>query len=110
MYFLSNLQSIRCSNLLILCFKFIRFWSNATNEMSLLERMTQENKVREAWLEGVIYPIPDDDFAVMVAAMEWPKRIRTILQVHQKRIQDEYDHYEVAFKKKRNEFQALLDR
>lgn len=78
--------------------------------MSLLERMTQENKIKEAWLEGVIFPIPDDDFAVMVAGIEWPKRIRTILQVHQKRIQDEYDHYETAFKKKRTEFAAQLDR
>jgi hypothetical protein len=78
--------------------------------MSLLERMTLENKIREAWLEGVIHPIPDDDFAVMIAGMEWPKRVRTILNVHQKRIQDEYDHYEAAFKKKRTEFQALLDR
>ena len=72
--------------------------------------MTLENKIREAWLEGVIFPIPDDDFAVMVAGMEWPKRVRTILSVHEKRIQDEYDHYEAAFKKKRIEFQALLDR
>jgi len=78
--------------------------------MSLLERMTQENKIKEVWLEGVIFSIPDDDFAVMVAGMEWPKRIRTILQVHQKRIQDEYDHYEATFKKKRNEFVVQLDR
>jgi len=97
-------------NLIRRFYQLIRFWSAAPNEISLLERMTEENKKKEAWLEGVIFPIPDNDFVVMVVAMEWPKRIRTMLQVHQKRIQDEYDHYEADFKKKRNEFVALLDR
>jgi len=97
-------------NLTTQFYQFIRFWLAAPNEMSLLERMTQENKIKEVWLEGVIFSIPDDDFAIIVAGMEWPKRIRTILQVHQKRIQDEYDHYEAALKKKRNEFVAQLDR
>lgn len=88
----------------------IRFWSATLNDMALLERMSQENKIKEEWLEGVRFPIPDIDFSVIVANMEWPKRIRTILNVHQKRIQDEYDYYEQEFKKKRNDFQKLLNR
>lgn len=82
----------------------------APNEMAVLERMTSDNKLREQWLENVQYLIPEDDFHVMVCAMEWPKRVRTIIQVHQKRIQEEYDHYEVALKKKRVEFATLLDK
>ncbi|KAG0598749.1 hypothetical protein M758_12G097900 [Ceratodon purpureus] len=68
-----------------------KFWSGAANEMSLLERMTLENKIREAWLEGVIHPIPDDDFAVMVAGMEWPKRVRTILNAMHKGLEGAND-------------------
>ncbi|XP_073385492.1 uncharacterized protein [Physcomitrium patens] len=86
-----------------------KFWSATLNDMALLERMSQENKIKEEWLEGVRFPIPDIDFSVIVANMEWPKRIRTILNVHQKRIQDEYDYYEQEFKKKRNDFQKLLN-
>ena len=84
--------------------------SACVNEMALLERMVADNKIKEDWLENVQYPIPQEDFFVIVACMEWPKRVRTIIQVHTKRIQEEYDHYEAALKKHRAEFLQLLER
>lgn len=84
--------------------------SACVNEMALLERMVADNNIKEAWLESVQYPIPQEDFFVIVSCMEWPKRVRTIIQVHTKRIQEEYDHYEAALKKHRSEFLELLER
>lgn len=78
--------------------------------MALLERMVADNKIKEDWLEKVQYPVPKEDFFVIVSCMEWPKRVRTIIQVHTKRIQEEYDHYEAALKKHRIEFLELLER
>jgi hypothetical protein len=81
----------------------------APSEMAILEKTTADNKIKEAWLEELQYPIADDDFNVIICAMEWPKRVRVVIQVHQKRIQDVYDIYEAALKKKCIGFATILE-
>lgn len=78
--------------------------------MAALERILEDNRKRELFLETAQCSLPEDDFQRLVGAREWPKRIRVILNVHQRRIQEEYDHYEAALKKKRSEFIHLLEK
>ncbi|BFI29560.1 dynein axonemal heavy chain [Marchantia polymorpha subsp. ruderalis] len=86
-----------------------KYFFAAANEMAVLERMLEENKRREFFLEEAMFGLPEDDFQKMMVAREWPKRIRVILSVHQRRIQEEYDHYEAGLKKRRVEFAKKLE-
>ncbi|KAL3693679.1 hypothetical protein R1sor_007330 [Riccia sorocarpa] len=86
-----------------------KYFFSAVNEMAFLERMLEDNKRREVFLEDAMFSLPEDDFQKMMIAREWPKRIRVVLSVHQRRIQEEYDRYETTLKKRRIEFAKQLE-
>ncbi|KAL2633853.1 hypothetical protein R1flu_005332 [Riccia fluitans] len=86
-----------------------KYFFAAANEMAVLERILEDNKRREIFLEDAMFSLPEDDFQKMMIAREWTKRIRVVLSVHQRRIQEEYDHYETGLKKRRIEFSKQLE-
>lgn len=87
-----------------------RFLLSTPIELGILEKTIQECKQREQFLESELFSIPEDDFKAMMLAYEWPKRIKAVIDVHSKRITDEYESYEASLKKRRAEFLALLER
>ncbi|EFJ27757.1 hypothetical protein SELMODRAFT_94851 [Selaginella moellendorffii] len=86
-----------------------RFLAASPTELSVLERILGENRQREDFLDRYQLNIPETEFRTMLIAYEWPKRVRAVIDVHTKRITEEYEHYETQLKQRRIDFFALLE-
>nr|AML30857.1 axonemal inner arm dynein heavy chain 1 [Marsilea vestita] len=79
------------------------------NELLAVEKVLADCRQKDEFLEKFMFQIPELEFRTMMLAYEWPKRVRAVVEVHAHRIQEEYEQYEQALKKKRVDFLELLE-
>ena len=79
------------------------------NELATVEKVLAECRQKDEFLEKFMFQIPETEFRSMMLAYEWPKRVRAVVEVHTRRIQEEYEQYELALKKRRAAFLELLE-
>ncbi|KAJ7214742.1 hypothetical protein O6H91_Y473500 [Diphasiastrum complanatum] len=87
-----------------------KFLVACPNELAVLEKILVGSKQKDEFLERYMFNIPETDFRIMLTAYEWPKRVRAVIEVHTKRIQEEYEHYENQLKQRRTDFASVLER
>eukprot|EP00898_Chlorokybus_atmophyticus_P008353 jgi/Chlat1/8519/Chrsp80S07812 len=77
-------------------------------DLSALREMIREAREREDFLGNYGFDVPEEDFRLMMAAYEWPKRIVVILSTNGAKIEEEHESFEMALKQRRSEFLTLL--